>query len=132
MRALYWHKAACVIVCITLATQLIAQTARSAIAAATGDAAALICTPYGNASDGAAAAAQELIDLFGAEEQAPAEDGEHCPLCVFAHSAALAVPAATPLVAPHRTDQTCIRFDPGHFRDATGPPLGQRAPPSFN
>ena len=91
----------------------------------------LICAPGGLDAQTASEAEELLKSFFGDE---PQEEGqfEHCPDCMLAQHV---VPPTIPkLVQPPRISYTDIErpaLYKGSF-STRGPPLGERAPPSYS
>lgn len=103
-----------------------------AAAASPADLARIICLPSGSVSSAAADnALSDLIDALNLEgENAPDAMGGGCALCVLAHAAPPAAPAAS-----NGTGLPVIAADPPPANEAAvkqtqrGPPIGGRAPP---
>ena len=102
-----------------------------ALAAPEGvDVSHFLCTPSGEISPDARAAAERIARLLGEEPPDDRASGEHCSFCTPVQGAPapdpiiIAVPKAFPL------EQGCVRCEPRLVHKAQGPPLGSRGPPS--
>ncbi|MEM9422284.1 MAG: DUF2946 domain-containing protein [Pseudomonadota bacterium] len=121
---------------VAIALQLIAPSALMATAPFGGDATLWICAPSGSTitSEKAAvqAAANELFDLIRQQEDHPSSDGDHCPLCVLSPQAFIPNVAQSVIPTRSHSGSHAIIYDIGHYLEATGPPVGTRAPPTLN
>ncbi|ADM08761.1 hypothetical protein PB2503_03427 [Parvularcula bermudensis HTCC2503] len=102
-----------------------------AVAEAKGvDVSRFMCSPSGQLSPDSRAAAEQIARLLGEDVPADQPFDAHCPLCTLAHS--VLAPAPLVVAAPRAfpLEQIFVRFEPGLVREAQGPPVGSRGPPS--
>ena len=96
------------------------------------DVSRFICAPTGEVSPESRAAAEWIAKLLGEETPDEHSSDRHCPACTLSHAAALPDPitVAVPCASPR--GQMSVRYRPGLIREAQGPPVGARGPPSDN
>ena len=96
------------------------------------DLSSLICAPYGQDLNAETRAAVLRLATLVDDETAPEPvrlDG-HCPLCTLSHNVLLPQPV-TVVEATSEHGATCVPpSDSGPVREAEGPPLGSRGPPT--
>ena len=95
------------------------------------DVSQFMCAPLSEMSAETRAATKQIAKLLGEDLPDEKAYGEHCPLCTFVHGAPLPEPAAITIPAAFARETVFVRFEPSWVRQAQGPPLGSRAPPSL-
>lgn len=102
-----------------------------AVAESSGfDVSRFVCAPSGEMSPETRAAAERIAKLLGEDLPAEQPSGDHCPLCTLVHGVPVPEPAAFDAPTAFPREQPFVRFEPGLVREAQGPPLGSRGPPS--
>lgn len=107
-----------------------ALPASLAMAAESGvDPSRFICSPSGQLTPEAKAAAEQIARLLGEVPDDSPDVEDHCPHCTLAQQAAL--PVLVQHIAPTRSadHKIFLRHERGLVHEAQGPPLGSRGPP---
>ena len=132
MRGTLQHLPAKFIAVLAIVFQAILPGALAAAYPERIDLAGVFCLPSGDRTPAAAQAMDALADLLEDERETGGAQTD-CPLCVTAHAALPSAPE-TATGAPRHPAET-VRAPPYETlsaRRTQGPPLGLRAPPSFN
>ena len=94
------------------------------------DVSRFMCAPSGEISLETYAAAERIAKLLGEDLPDDPPSGDHCPLCTLVHGVPLPEPTALDAPTAFAREQAFVQFEPGLVREAQGPPLGSRGPPS--